>query len=369
VLHRPHEAFREGLGYDDISTFLDINKKQKTTIQSKQSMTTFTLGLRPTLKQRHSLDLQIRVTNHTYNWCVWLVQEKGLKIEELQSVVVRNKQEKVPSELRMPVSLKTHKGEFVTPEDMRTGNDNWYFQPVRCSTCSMLTALKRFKSNYTTAKKKYGPKAKMKYRIESTDHQTEGVFGVQKLFVKWVDERHLEIMPATIAGTRVKKGFERERKIRTNKMRHKVPPIEHDITIVKRPNGKYVMAIPCEPTWTRSARTDIDCQNMCGLDPGIRTFLTGVNCTDGTMFEFGKKEERQRVLDSFHKKEDEIRCLMDKARSRGKETERESRRRQLKKLLYKRKQKIEMLHAQVIAYLVKNYRLISLGKIKIEKET
>jgi transposase len=364
-LHKPVQLFCQGFDYDDVSTTFEANKKQKTTKETK-TLTTFTLGLRPSLKQRKALELQIRVTNHTYNWCVWLVQEKGKRVEELQSIVVTNKQEKVPSELRMSVNLKTDKGEWVTEEDMRRGDDNWYFQPVKCSTCSKLTALKRFKSNFVTAKKKYGPKATMKYRIETTDHQADGVFGVQKAYVKWVDERHLEIMPSVIAGSLVRKGNEGDRKIRANKMKHKVPPIEHDVTVVKRPNGKFVIAIPCEPKWTRSAKSNIDCQNICGIDPGVRTFMTGVDCSDGTIFEFGKQEEKKNVLQQFHIKEDEIRSLMVKARSKGKKLEEESRGKQLKKLLYKRKQKIDMLHRHVIAYLVKKYRLVSLGKLDVK---
>ena len=362
----PVEKYEDIVRYEDILyKFHTGSKKFKTTTKEHSSLTTFTLGLRPTLKQRQAMDLQIHVTNHTYNWCVWLVQIKGKKLIELQSVVVTNKQEKVPPELRMPVDLKTDKGELVTPVDQLTGNDDWFFQPLKCNTCTKLTALKRFKSNYLTAKKKYGSKATMKYKVENLQVPIDGVFGVQKSYVKWVDDQHLEIMPGTMAGTLEKKGFERDRKVRVNK-RHKIPPIQHDVTIVKRPNNKYVLSIPCKPQWTRSASGHPDRQNICGIDPGIRTFLTGVDCTNGSLFEFGTTEKKTSQLKKFYNKEDTIRSFMAKAKENQQMTEFESRKRQLRKLLYKRRQIVDMLHRQAIAHLVKNYRLVSLGKINIK---
>jgi transposase len=374
---KPKETFSDGIQFDEISSHIEKAKKQKTTTPNKKRLTTFTVGIRPTLQQKQALELQIRVTNQTYNWCVWLVQEKGEKIEVLQNIVVMEK-ENIPSDLRMPVNLKTETGEWLTPEDMKKGDDDWYFEKS-CKT-SKLTALKRFIVMNSHYKSKLGMKYKkeqlhpsngdtqyksklgMKYKKEQL-HPSNGVFGIKKENVKWVDERHIEMLPVTDVRTHDGKGLERKGKIRVNKKQHKVPPLLHDMTIVKRPNGKYVMSVPCEPRWTRSAKIDPDCQNICGIDPGVRTFITGVNCTDGIIFEFGKKIERKKLVRPYFQKEDSITSLMEKARENGHTFEEESRRRQLQKMLYKRKQRIDMLHSDAIVYLLKNYRLISIGKL------
>jgi hypothetical protein len=57
-----------------------VNKKTGEIIPPKKQVTgTFTLGLRTTLLQRRSLDLQIRVADHAYNYCVWLTRVKKVK--------------------------------------------------------------------------------------------------------------------------------------------------------------------------------------------------------------------------------------------------------------------------------------------------
>ncbi len=55
---------------------LDV-KKPKTA--DPNIKTTFSVGLRPTKHQRQVLNEMLRVSNHAYNWCVFLVREKEFK--------------------------------------------------------------------------------------------------------------------------------------------------------------------------------------------------------------------------------------------------------------------------------------------------
>jgi transposase len=54
-----------------------------------------------------------------------------------------------------------------------------------------------------------------------------------------------------------------------------MPPIEHDVKMVLRSDGKWVLSIPCDPEYTRVHRGPDHKRNpVVALDPGCRTFQT-----------------------------------------------------------------------------------------------
>ncbi|MES9879331.1 MAG: hypothetical protein ABW185_00425, partial [Sedimenticola sp.] len=96
-----------GTPIEDID-HLDV-KKQKTA--DPNIKTTFSVGLQPTKHQRQVLNEMLMVSNHAYNWCNFLVREKGFMPSafDLMKVVSKTNSVDVPGEYRMEE------------------NDDWFF--------------------------------------------------------------------------------------------------------------------------------------------------------------------------------------------------------------------------------------------------
>ncbi len=115
----------------------------------------------------------------------------------------------------------------------------------------------------------------------------EGSFGVQKVSVgrlpeKDTSDKDIIAKCLCIMGDNFsnKRRRNRQRFIRLSKATSKLPPFEHDVTITRRANGKYILHIPCDPKYTRCDQSGRK-NAMCGIDPGGRTFchrLRPTNC-------------------------------------------------------------------------------------------
>ena len=356
------------------------NKKtnETITITKKPILGVFWAGITPSKIQRNALDTQLRVATHAYNICVWLTNKRnifeGVKKESerktiLQKYVVTNNIDRVPSEFRMPNNLKTEKDVAVTPG---RDNDDWYFAPLVNSTCVKLYAMHNFyeswKSSMSRLKGDEG-KFTMHFKSEcapnSPPPQT-GVIGVQAMYIKPTeDPRFVYIMP-TVLNCSAKSVDKKP--IRVNKARH--PPITRDVKIIKRPNGKYCILIPIDDLkWTRGGSPDghktPNERSVCGIDPGIRTFLTGIDVTTSETFEYGTTKDRERLLEPLEQRIDEVHARISKSRERGKMTEATNRIRQLNKLEFKKRVLIKHLHVRAACDLIKENSLVVLGDIQV----
>lgn len=66
----------------------DLNTKFKHA-KTKKVMSTFSVGIQPTSKQKQTLNQMLKVKNQAYNWCNYLVAEKNFKPKQfdLQKIV------------------------------------------------------------------------------------------------------------------------------------------------------------------------------------------------------------------------------------------------------------------------------------------
>ncbi len=99
-------------------------------------------------------------------------------------------------------------------------------------------------------------------RDKDTRVLREGGFQVSKECVRFlksndtsdtkVQDRCIAIMQANFSA---QKKNAKERYIRLSKSISKLPPIDHAVKVKKRANGKFVLQIPCDPSYTRRKST------------------------------------------------------------------------------------------------------------------
>jgi putative transposase len=133
-----------------------------------------------------------------------------------------------------------------------------------------------------------------------------------------------------------------------SKKKHKNFSIDHDARLVKR-NNEYWVLLPTDVE-RKEEKTPV---NFCGVDPGVRTFMTAFGNKGTTEYEY-RAEMLSRLETTIDK-------LTDRRTARG--SQRISRRRLCK--LEKRKENlINDLHWKTINHLVKNNDYIFYGDIK-----
>jgi transposase len=294
----------------------------------------------------------IKVNNHSWNWCNYLVKEKGMKpnMYDLQKFVGKTNTENVPAEYRMNV------------------NDDWYFENKM--TNIKLTSCK----NYCMMHKATRNRMK-KQNVELKDKSLstlEGSFQIPHKYIRLLTERdsedvafqkkHIAIMKYNflIPNQRTPKN---EKFIKLSKNVDRLPPIEHDVRITKRANGKFVLQIPCDSKYTRQHSTPKDA--MCGVDPGGRTFATVYDPTECIAYQVGTVEDKKRVIRKLHDRIDKTHAHLQRAIERNHEKAKEERTAQLKKLHLKLKTFVNDIHLKLSSHLVKNYSYVALGKIGV----
>ena len=120
---------------DDVETIKALSGVSKSVKCQEKFLTTFSVGVKPTSDQKRVLNLMLKVTNYTYNWCLHLVNEMQMQPNQLvlQKIVCKTHSKDVDPTYRLP-------------------NDDWFFDN-KMSTIK-LTACKSFCTSWKSAKAK-----------------------------------------------------------------------------------------------------------------------------------------------------------------------------------------------------------------------
>lgn len=145
-----------------IKAMSGVSKEPKIENKEKRFLTTFSVGLKPTPHQRRVWNLMLKVTNYTYSWCLYLVNEMNMRPNqfELQKTVCKTNTCDIDPAYRLP-------------------NDDWFFDNKM--TAINTTACRTFCSAYNTAVKR---NSKLKTKREVNDCLVQGSIGIQKKFVR-----------------------------------------------------------------------------------------------------------------------------------------------------------------------------------------
>ncbi|KAH3690924.1 hypothetical protein DPMN_192748 [Dreissena polymorpha] len=324
-------------------------KKQKT--QSDKFLTSFSVGIRPTKHQKRVLNEMLRVSNYTYNWCLWLVNEKGIRPHqfELQKIVCKTNANDVDPQYRIE-------------------NDDWFFNNRMTSVKT--TSCKNFYTSYKAAK---SLKSKLK-RPMSVSNIVQGSFCVPKLFIRNLSSKDVSIDNINMLNRYIcmipenfeKRSKPKERFLKLAKPITKIPPFDHDVKIVKRADGMFILNIPCDPKYTRrNASNDTIDKRVCGIDPGGRTFATVYDPIDCCVFQVGIKEDKQYVISKLHNKIDHAQMHLRKAQNKKQQQAARERIVSLKKTHLKLKTFVDDIHLKLSSHLVKEYQFVALGKINV----
>ena len=248
---------KKGLNYND---FPNIKKQKTEEEDNKIDMVTFNIGMKLTSTQKKLMNTILKVYNTTYNWCSWLVSEKNIKPSyvKLNKYVACAHQKNVINKF----------GNDIIPQFAQ-----WLFtEETKGLTAVRVYASYKFVMNYKTAKSHR--KKTINIKFKDMINPLNGSFGLTKMYFKLID----------IPGSEKKKKFQcltnffKSNKvsplIKLSRRSKKMPPLNHSIEFTKRPNGKWVLAIPCKPEYIRKDIANKSPDAMCGIDPGCRTFLT-----------------------------------------------------------------------------------------------
>ena len=330
---------------------LDTNVPKKIKIDTNTPfMTTFSVGIKPTKQQKAKLNEMLKVSNRAYNYCNWLVNQKDFKPKhfDLQKVVAKTNATDIDDDLKMD-------------------NNDWYFDnkmsSIKNTSCKNYATM--YKSTQTNQKKK-----KVALKDKDIQFLREGSFQVPKLFVRFLNEkdtdneqirsRSISIMAANFSSTRRNV---KERYLKLSKPVSKLPPINHDVRIKKRVNGKFVLQIPCDPIYTRKQIEETP-DAMCGIDPGGRTFNTIYDPSNVKCYQVGIEKDKAKIK-MYEQQIDRAQLYLTKAIEKEQLQAKEDRITQLKKLHLKLKTFVHHIHLTLSSELVANYKHVALGKLNV----
>ena len=301
----------------------------------KKILRMFKIGLKPTKEQRKVLNELILVSNRAYNLCLGLVHSKTCeaKVFDLDKVVSIWKDEE--------------------------GKDGWFW---KSSTVVRQYAAKSFCSahKYILGRKigqhEMTPK---KYADINGIPPLAGVFGCAHKDVK-LTPRSIRLLPRQFPKGQTEIKFTKSCKI---------GKIEHDFTVEKTPKGKFVLCVPVtDLNVMRRARAPSNSPSSsakCAIDPGVRTFVTVYDPTNTECYQFGTTEEKRKRLTPITDKIDNWNSQNRTHLPKTTDEEKESWSRHMNRLWYKLQNQVNSLHREVIAYLVKTYNSVALGKLKV----
>ncbi|AFU90098.1 putative methyltransferase [Abalone herpesvirus Victoria/AUS/2009] len=333
--------------------------------QTAPELSTFQVRLKPTPAQKLVLNLMIKVTNHAYNWCIHLVETKGFKPKQydLEKVVGKTNSKDVDPDLRMP-------------------DDDWFFDNKlsRIKT----RAVRQYASDYQIGLKKvkkreYASKMRVeegKSALEITpgknlptefktelENEVNGYIAFQKECVNPMSELQIKRykpkkpeMCLMIFNTSMKGPVLLSRPV------SRLPPLDHDMKIIKRPDKKFILCIPCKQSYTRKDFSATE-KTFAAIDPGIRTFATVYEPENNNFIEFGNESWfKSSKIQKIQKQIDETNALLTKVRQRGRGAAIiENYERRLKKLHFKIKKKVDGLHGKINGHIRKNYSQVAWG--------
>ena len=344
----------------------------------KDKLKTRKIGLDPTKEQRMKLDIMLKGAAHAYNLALRLV-ESGYKSDELQKIVSR----KDSSEL---------------PEHFRIENDEWFYQKV--PTLVKQYALKEFKaakrSIFSKCKKNKSKGKTNRYskmKSKDIDNIRTGYLGAQAKHVNFVDDEKrmklnekLKERDSLTKKARKKYNYHYLKfypkflgspikvKLRPKENKFIAQEIKHDVKIYKNAIGKYYLLLPV----SLDKLCGKDNLNICGIDPGIRTFVTVFDPCSNKVTKYASKNDYEKNLQKYHIKIDAIqqkrKQLLNKYGFKNKK-EIDSKRKmkkynQLTKIMetcrYRLRNATDNLHRSVANKLIKENKLIVLGNLQIQ---
>ena len=286
-------------------------------------MSVFVAGLKPTPKQRAELNKHLKVAQASYNWCKWLVQEMGVQPTQfqLQKYVAKN-----------CTAPRLRGGKVVEPLDPKMIMPGCEWIVGTSTTQTRLLAAKDFSTVHRTVSKKACQNKKPCVIKDRRVGTLKGSFGCQKQFVKVLQSDQISILPKSIGTLKVT-------------TRH-LPPINHDLRVVKLPGGKWRLHIPVEASFLR--RPLPPSQKLCGIDPGARAMITVYDETDHHAWQACSHRNRQ-----------ELQPLLKIAKT---STEQKTRLIAWQKI----RNKVNGWHRQLINKLVKDFAHIAVGDLSVQ---
>ena len=331
--------------------YSDLDAKPKSAKTDDKFMCTFSVGIRPTSKQKKILNQMLKVSNHAYNLCNYLVKEKNFnpKQFDLQRVVCKTNSIDVADEYRLP-------------------GDAWFFENKM--SCIKLTACKNFCTMYKSARTNQ-KKSKVDLKNKDTTILREGSFEVQQMYVRLLTKKDISnerlrqsriaLMPANFS--KYQKDWN-ERFLRLSKNVTRIPPLSRDMKICKRANGKFVLQIPCDPICTRVIHAHKS-DSICSIYLHGRTFATCNDLSNVNAFQIGPGAEKKEIIHKFHREIDRVHHQLSYAQEKKQTQAIRDRIGHLKKIHLKLKTYVEDIHLKLSSFLVKNYKLVVVGKISV----
>jgi len=247
-------------------------------------------------------------------------KEDILNIEEK----IEEKEEefkKIKKNINSVINTNIKEWELNTPKDIRAGAVN--------DVC------KAYKTAFTNLKNGNIRYFEIKYKKKKEKKQT---IILQNNLIK-NNNGIIEIAPSYLEDNYKFKMSNR------NKKKYKDLKIEHDVRLTKK-NDKYWLSIPIDIYLKE--REELKEFNYCGIDPGIRTFMTVADINGYS--EYNQKQER---INEINKKKEEI--LKEKINNK---------RRLLLRLEAKKSNLVDEIQWKTINDIINKYDVIYYGDIK-----
>jgi putative transposase len=139
--------------------------------------------------------------------------------------------------------------------------------------------------------------------------------------------------------------------------------IKYDMRIVMKHTGEIYLAIPVGLNMKSDNQAPNYLNHMQGvisLDPGVRTFVTGIDC-DGSVFEWGKNDMGRIVRLCYHM--DKLQSkISDKTITHG---ARQRCRKSWKKMITKIRNLVDDMHKKLSKWLCENFSVVLLPKFDV----
>ena len=268
-------------------SFKKKKKKTATGVTPPVDMSVFMVGLRPNPMQKQNLSNQVWGAAMSYNWALWIVREQKRCLTDKGRPDIRalNRVVVCQNILKIDAALLA----FFVPLDLVR------FFNKSVGACTKLCAVKSFVQSYQVSKPE---------RAKPREQTEYGTFGIQKAFVKKVDDRALSMIPDILSGSSKRKGND-NRVMRLSSAN--IPPIDHDVTVTKTIRGRWRLNIPVPISYTRKQPpTGVSPEHVISIDPGVRTFASMYDQTKQEYVEIGMQQDREKLLQRFSDRMDAV---------------------------------------------------------------
>ena len=303
----------------------------------------FSVGLRPTARQKVILEKQIETARVAHNWCVWLVTH-NVDIKWLRVIVACRK---------VCMLFETHLAFFIHARDRDAFFDGQLNVKIR--------AIDEFIESY---------------RVDEQCHRksgghAEGCFGIRYVRPFDRDRDPIDMTDRKIVCLSV--GAPKKRHAHYIKIRQcldRLPPLQGDMRVVKRVDGTFILQIPCDANkyMRRSKRKSRNNNNkVASIDPGVRTFATIYDATDDHCYQVGTWRQRNDVLKNIDAKLEKAHATFLRAKNADKDQAARDGFRETLKLGQKLRHKVRAMHIAFASDLVSHYGTVIVGDYDVGK--